>query len=118
MPFPTHLLTDTCLVSRLVSRSTDAFRTPVYGAWERVRCAHQNAQTKVRDADGNEVIASSVLVTQAAIGREDRVIIPNDDGSAPTAPTITADERALIPLAVRSDRHRRAGYSMSNTFFG
>jgi hypothetical protein len=118
MPFPTHLLTDVCLISRLIGRESDAFATPIYGPWTPTKCAHQQAFQKVRDSDGNERVSSSNLVTRERIELEDRVVLPVENGVAPPIPAGTPDEQAAVsPITFRNDRHRRAGYRLHQSFF-
>lgn len=114
MPFPSHLLTDTVIVSRYLGRGGDAFATAQYGPQEKVRCAFQEAMTMVRDTDGNERSSASNLVTRARIGLEDRCWIPTENGVVPDA---TDDNKAVVPIALRNDRSRRAGFRMFTSFF-
>lgn len=118
MPFPSHLLTDVVLVSRYQGRSSDAFSTPIFGPWERVRCAFQESFQKVRDTDGNERVSASNIATRGRIALEDRVILPPSNGVEPTAPSSSDDEeKAVTPIAIRNDRSRRAGFRFHQSFF-
>ena len=114
MPFPSHLLTDVCVVSRFKGRATDAFSTPQYGPKENVRCAYQESFQRVRDTDGNERVAAHVLATSCRINEDDRVWLPTANGLVAVA---VDDEDAKSPIAIRNDRSRRGGFRMYQTFF-
>lgn len=119
MPFPGHLLTDWCLISRFEGRGTGAFREAEYGPWKRVRCAFQESFQKVRDPDGNERVSASNLATRDRIGLEDRVILPTANGVIPAIPTTDqeAADRSAKPIAHRNDRSRISGFRLYQTFF-
>lgn len=118
MPFPSHLLTDKCLISRFTGREDNAFATATYGPWVVTRCAFQDSNQKVRDADGNERVSAFVIVTKERINLEDRVILPTANGSTPTIPTTDDEvEAAVTPIALRNDRNRRSGFRLYQTFF-
>lgn len=112
--FPSHLMTDVCIISRHLGVGTDAFATPTFGPKVEVRCAHQQGATKVRDSDGNERVSSDSLITKDRIRIDDRVWLPTENGAVPDA---ADDNDAVSPVSFRNDRSRRSGWRMNQTFF-
>lgn len=111
-----HLLTDTIVVSRFQGRSSDAFRTPVYGPQERVRAAVSEAFVKIRDSDGNERVSSTQIVTEGRIALEDRIWVASRGGDSGLGDDLTDDSQARIPISIRNDRSRASGKFLFQTF--
>jgi hypothetical protein len=114
MPFPAHLLTDVCVISRYLGISNDAFATPLYGPKTEENCAFQESFQKIRDSDGNERVSAHSIATETRVALQDRVWLPISIGKKPDS---SDDNNAKTPISIRNDRSRSSGFRFYQTFF-
>jgi len=109
----THLLTQTCSVSR--STGVDAYGDSAFGAIETLRCAHSTGRSVVRGADGFERVSNDVLAL-AGLGPRGSIapITPTDRVWLPGVATTSTPK---TPIAIRGEPSRRSGVFLWQAFF-
>jgi hypothetical protein len=108
MPTAGHLLTDTITVSAFTG--VNASGDPTFGAQSTKLARVEAGYSRIIDINGNERQSTHTVVTESAIGIEDRVWLPGDD---------TADtQEGKRPVAIiKASIPGSGGYTLFETRF-